>query len=250
VRIIEQYPLRWPTGWPRTRYHRHGNFLQYGRSIFLAGAIEKLGRELRLLDARNVVLSLNEVDGIRDPGVAIYFALAKRQMVMACDRYVSQADNARSLGLAIAAMRQLERHGGGAMMNRAFDGFAALPSPDAPPRSWREVLGISDDMRIDTETIDHCYRIRAKRAHPDAGGSHEAMAELNAARGRAPAGRQAQRQGRRSLHRGGSHQRHVALLLWRDARGGGVAQDRGLWIATAAGQIWRVFCVAAGVRSG
>jgi hypothetical protein len=184
VHIIEQHPLRWPTSWARTELQRrrYGNFFQNYTSISLEGAIEKLARELRLLGARNVMLSRNEVDGIRDPGVAIYFALARRQMVMACDRYVTQADNARSLGLAIAAMRQLERHGGGAMMNRAFDGFAALPSPDAAPRAWREVLGISDDVRIDTETIDHCYRVRAKRAHPDAGGSHEAMAELNAAR--------------------------------------------------------------------
>jgi hypothetical protein len=180
MRIIEQHPLRWPMGWARTHSlrRRYGNFLQ----ISLEGAIEKLARGLRLLGARNVVLSRNELDGVRDPGVAIYFALARRQMVMACDRYVSQADNARSLGLAMSAMRQLERHGGGAMMARAFDGFAALPSPDAATRSWREVLGISDGMRIDVETIDHCYRVRAKRVHPDAGGSLEAMAELNAAR--------------------------------------------------------------------
>jgi hypothetical protein len=184
VHIIEQHPIRWPTGWPRTASprRRYRNFFQNYKSISLEGAIEKLARELRLLGARNVALSRNEVDVVRDPGVAIYFALARRQMVMACDRYVAQADNCRSLGLAISAMRQLERHGGGAMMNRAFDGFAALPSPDAAPRAWREVLGSSDDMRIDTETIDHCYRVRAKRAHPDAGGSHEAMAELNAAR--------------------------------------------------------------------
>ena len=29
--------------------------------------------------------------------------------------------------------------------------------------------------------IDDMYRIKAKRAHPDAGGSEEAMAEINAA---------------------------------------------------------------------
>jgi hypothetical protein len=50
-------------------------------------------------------------------------------MTMACDRFDNAAANMRSLGLAIEAMRQLERHGGGAMMEKAFSGFVALPPP-------------------------------------------------------------------------------------------------------------------------
>ncbi len=69
----------------------------------------------------------------KDQGVAVYFTLNGRAMVMACDRYQRAAANLRSLGLALEAMRQLARHGGGVMMERAFAGFVALPPP---PSCW------------------------------------------------------------------------------------------------------------------
>jgi len=141
----------------------------------------KLLDELRLLGARSIILSCNRFP-TDDPGIAIYFTIGKRQMAMACDRYDNQAANCRSLGLNISAMRQLKRHGGGVMMDRAFNGFAALPSPNVASRPWREVLGLTDNMRVDTETIDRCYRVLARKVHPDTGGSHEAMSELNVAR--------------------------------------------------------------------
>ena len=85
----------------------------------------------------------------------------------------------RSLGLAIEAMRQLERHGGGTMMERAFSGFAALP----PPRSCWDILGVP--VGSSRAVIEKAFRERAPAAHPDRGGSNADMAELNAARDRA-----------------------------------------------------------------
>jgi hypothetical protein len=115
----------------------------------------------------------------KDQGVAVYFTLNGRALAMACDRYERAAENLRSLGLALEAMRQLERHGGGVMMERAFAGFAALPRP---PSCW-DVLGVEEGAsRAD---IDRAFRHRAKKAHPDAGGSDHAMAELNATRDQA-----------------------------------------------------------------
>jgi DnaJ-class molecular chaperone len=73
-------------------------------------------------------------------------------------------------------MGQLERHGGGAMMDRAFAGFGALPSP----KSCWEILGVSKSASLDD--ISRTYRSRAKEAHPDNGGSNSVMAELNKAR--------------------------------------------------------------------
>jgi DnaJ-class molecular chaperone len=73
-------------------------------------------------------------------------------------------------------MRQLERHGGGALMDRAFTGFVALPRP----KSCWEILGVMQGASRDE--INHAYRGRAKEAHPDNGGSNNAMAELNKAR--------------------------------------------------------------------
>jgi hypothetical protein len=64
---------------------------------------------------------------VGDLGLAIYFVLNGRPLAMACDCFDIAAANMRLPGLAIEAMRRLERHGGGAMMERAFSGFAALP---------------------------------------------------------------------------------------------------------------------------
>lgn len=110
---------------------------------------------------------------------AVYFTLKGKSLVMASDRFDTDAANLRSIGLAVGAMRTLERHGGGAMLDRAFAGFAALPSPQS---CW-ETLGVQPDAG--KEAIDHSFRIKALERHPDRGGSHEAMAELIDARDRA-----------------------------------------------------------------
>lgn len=97
-------------------------------------------------------------------------------MVMASDRFYTIEGNMRSIGLAIEAMRQLERHGGGAMMERAFSGFVAL----APPKSCWEILGLKPGAS--EASIGAAFREKAMQAHPDRGGSHAAMAELNRAK--------------------------------------------------------------------
>lgn len=201
-----RFPLAWPEGWPRTPPAQRGRgerfktmenrftdsgsgYWRAARPVSLEVARKKLFEELARLGAGAIVLSTNiplRNDGmpradaararIDDPGVAIYFTHRKKQMAMACDSYDSPAANIRSLGLAIEAMRQLERHGGGVMMERAFAGFAALP----PPRSCWEVLGLTPGA-VRAE-IDTAFRRLARERHPDRGGSDAAMAELNKAR--------------------------------------------------------------------
>ncbi len=159
--------------------------------ITFAKARDKLYAELERLGATNVVISTNhkpdhrgipiERKRVDDDGVAIYFTLKKRALAMACDRYTSAAANMRSLGLAIDAMRQLDRHGGGTMMDRAFEGFSALPAPGKA--HWSTVLGVPIDASI--EQIDAAYQRGARECHPDVDGSDAAMAELNTARDRA-----------------------------------------------------------------
>lgn len=191
------FPLQWPEGWPRTRASARERGWQFKQSNFRSGgrdlvtlevARQKLFSELDRMGVGSVVLSSNvplRLDGQPrngasplqdDPGVAIYFTLRGRQMAMACDRFDNPAANVRSLGLAIEAMRQLERHGGGHMMERAFSGFSALP----PPRSCWEVLGIAP--RSPRADIERAFRAMAFKAHPDQGGSTALMAELNTAR--------------------------------------------------------------------
>lgn len=109
-------------------------------------------------------------------------------MVMACDRWDTVAGNIRSLGLAIEGLRQLERHGGGFMMKRAFAGFSALPPPRTCSRGeavdWRVELGpLPDGLDApDLLTIvEKRFRDKARIAHSDVGGDDTKMIRLNAA---------------------------------------------------------------------
>ncbi|MEX2262449.1 MAG: J domain-containing protein [Bryobacteraceae bacterium] len=61
------------------------------------------------------------------------------------------------------------------MIEKAFDGFVALP----PPKSSWEILEIRPGAN-DAE-IDAAYKRKAMSAHPDRGGSSAAMAELTEA---------------------------------------------------------------------
>lgn len=200
---VASSPLAWPDGWPRTpveRRDRGDQFRKFTSSGFrdklitFADARDGLSDELRRLGASSPVVSTNHPTDrygipteskkrIADEGVAVYFQLKGRPMVMASDRYDNAAANMRSLALAIEAMRQLERHGGGTMLERAFNGFVALPPPSAGERHPCDVLGVHPDAT--QEEIDKAFRDKAKLAHPDVeGGSVEAMQELTMARWR------------------------------------------------------------------
>ena len=191
------FPLAWPEGWKRTPTYRRTSSSRFNTTF--AAARSDLLKELRLLNAKAVVISSNMAvrnDGlpyaetarrkIEDPGVAVYFARGERRLVMARDVFQTVHDNLRSIGLAIAAMRTMERHGGGDLMDRAFEGFAALPPPtpkQEPGTSWREVLRVPVGASAATslELAERNYRDLAKHMHPDNGGSHIAMAAINTA---------------------------------------------------------------------
>jgi len=138
------------------------------------------------MGATDMVLSTNQPirqDGlpysrrvtIHDPGAAVYFTHNGKQLVMAQDAYYYLHDNIRSLCLAIEGLRQMQRHGGGTMLERAFEGFTALPPPAT---GWRAVLGVSAECN-DIQVAEQAYRLGAKHCHPDRGGSHDAMRAIN-----------------------------------------------------------------------
>ena len=92
--------------------------------------------------------------------------------------YSAQAraqDNLRVLFLAVDAMRLNEKRGIGDLIRDSYLQLAAPPRARNP----REVLGIAADA--DIEIAEATFRVLAKRAHPDAGGTAEQMAELNIA---------------------------------------------------------------------
>jgi hypothetical protein len=196
--MTQAYPLAWPQGWPRTKTEdrKRGDNFKSGRvvhgwlrPISFPIARDKLYDELDRLGAINCILSSNHPVNSRgmasesraklaDDGIAIYFQYLGKSMVMACDRYDTAAGNMSSLRLAIEAMRQLERHGGGFMMERAFSGFEALSAPGAI--HWPSILKLKPPATRDE--IEAAFRALARERHPDRGGSNVLMAELNAAR--------------------------------------------------------------------
>jgi hypothetical protein len=192
--MIEAYPLAWPDGWPRTVSYRResdSRFGGHGRRVTMGRAVVQLMDELRLLGATKVVVSSNiptKSDGlpyaesklIDDPGIAVYFDFKNKSLVMARDGFTSPAGNIRSLTLAIEGLRQLERHGGSVMLEKAFTGFLAIAPPDWK-RPWRQVFGVKPDWRGDLSEITALRREKARHRHPDAGGSDTLMAELNVA---------------------------------------------------------------------
>jgi len=95
-------------------------------------------------------------------------------------------DNLRALYLGVESMRMNDVRGIGDLVREMY---LQLPAP-AKVRDPYEVLGVRSDTAL--EDIEDLYRIKAKRAHPDApGGSTEAMTELNDAMDRIRAERKA-----------------------------------------------------------
>jgi hypothetical protein len=155
--------------------------------VSFARARDQVLHEIKLLGGTNPILSTNiplRKDGLpyatyrepADQGVAVYFSLKKQPMCFACDRWATIRENMQAIAKTIEALRGIERWGSGSMVEQAFTGFVALP----PPRSPHDVLGVRQGATA--EEINSAYRQKAKQAHPDSGGSVEAMQELNEAR--------------------------------------------------------------------
>lgn len=207
----QRYPLSWPSGWKRTPYsHRrhaafHATKTVFGvtradgsrsswkqkESLSVGKGLERLEGELRRLGATQVIISSNlriRLDGLPyaqqatkldDPGVAVYFRLKGAPRALACDRWLSAAENMAAIAGHIAAIRAQDRYGVGTL-EQAFAGYAALPPTE---EDWPIVLGIT--RTASREDIVAAHRRLAAVHHPDKGGRVEDMARINAARDRA-----------------------------------------------------------------
>lgn len=196
----EAFPLAWPEGWERTPAHER-TYSQFGKNQGTYGtrkdadswALRHLYDQVRLLGGTGLVISTNvqmRKDGTGplakqrlpdDPGVAVYWLQGDEWRVVACDRWARVWENIRAVGLTLEAMRGLDRWGASGILDRVFQGFAALPAPgEVQARGWWHVLEI-DYRSVTLEEARAAYRRLAKERHPDRGGSAELMSELNAA---------------------------------------------------------------------
>lgn len=190
---IQAYPLQWPIGWHRATSRKSAQFKSYKRQLSVQDGVERVLRELESLGVRNrdnIVISTNvplRLDGLPrsnlgepvDTGVAVYWLKKgiKQPKCMALDRYDRVADNLAAIAATLDAMRAIERHGGAEILDRAFSGFVALPSPEQP---W-QVLGLGTSNPT-ADQIEDAYRRLAMQHHPDRGGNAQEMARINSAR--------------------------------------------------------------------
>src|SRR4051812_17836764 len=86
-------------------------------------------------------------------------------------------DNLRVLYLAVEAMRLNEKRGLGEVIQQAYLQLAAPENAIDP----YELLGVRPDA--DLEVAEAAYKVKARSAHIDAGGSEEQMKKLNEAIG-------------------------------------------------------------------
>jgi hypothetical protein len=184
------FPLCWPAGFKRTARHlRTGSKFKQT----LDAAQRNLRRELSLLGARDLIISTNvplrQDGGIYatwangkqpdDVGVAVYFTRKGKPQVLACDTWSKIHENLYAIALSVGAMRGLDRWGVSDILDRAFTGFAALPSSIVTPLDWREVLGCPDAITL--EDANDAYKRARSKAHPDNGGTSEQFHAINAA---------------------------------------------------------------------
>lgn len=184
------YPLQWPEGMPRTLPHK----VTYSRFDVTPDRAQRLMRqEIERMGGRNIIVSTNQRvrrdGGIyaadlnrtpEDAGVAVYFDRDGQRVCFACDRYARLWENMRAVGKTIEAMRAIERYGSKELMDRAFTGFTALPSPDQA-NNWRSILGVKAGRSPSLDRLTERYRELAKRRHPDTGGTAEEFQALQEA---------------------------------------------------------------------
>lgn len=178
----QHYPLSWPAGWPRHKGSQDSDTRFKGPTFQWDRVYRGLKDELRRIGATQIVVSTNQPlrnDGapyaqqrnIPDVGVAVYFVRNGKSLVMAQDRFWSIIGNMRSLTLSIEGLRQMERHGGTFMIERAFEGFTALP----PPESCWQILGILPQSNktgglVAKSNIQKAFREKAQEAASGNGG--------------------------------------------------------------------------------
>ncbi len=185
---ITSYPLSYPVNQPRTdpmkRKHARfttrsrGGFGSYGssRKHSVHESARELEAEIRRMGGKDMIISSNlkvKANGLPyssqkqpdDPGVAVYFKWKDRDLVFACDSWLSVEDNLWAIVKHIEALRGQERWGVGSL-DQAFMGYMQLPDPDARP--WWEVLNVP--KTASNEEIRAAYLKLAKQYHPDAGG--------------------------------------------------------------------------------
>lgn len=190
---VSAFPLHWPVGWRRMHHsdRRSARFWRRAQGVSISEAVKRVRYELQRIGARDGAIISTDLelrkDGLpfsgqrepADPGVAVYWQVGNETRCMAIDYYDRIADNIATVAATLEAMRAIERHGGAAILERAFTGFNLLPAHEQR-RWWWEVFGVDQNASHD-EVKAAWLKLRSK-AHPDKeGGSEAAFIEVEQA---------------------------------------------------------------------
>ena len=198
-----EFTFRALTVWPAgpTRSRRRAAF----KSTWLA-TMDLLDREVAQLGARRAVVELDcdasEIrrDGlpradarVRGPGVILSFGSRHGPVRFPCDTYHDWQDNARAIGLAMAALRAVDRYGV-TKKGEQYQGWQALPAnvDDRPLTRSDAARVISAEAGLPRENAAamledellcrQSIREALKRTHPDGGGNSDAFHRVQRAR--------------------------------------------------------------------
>ena len=162
--MIEAFPLQWPQHVSRVPAHRRERSRfdvtpGYARDMLLT-EIGRMGSQPIISTdqpLRNDGLPYASRKAPEDTGVAVYFTRKGEQVCIACDKYQQVWENMRGITKTIEALRGIERWGSSNLLDQAFKGFLALPSPYVVTvpmsKSWWQILDVSPEASL-TEIQD------------------------------------------------------------------------------------------------
>lgn len=213
------YPLYWPKGrartpvarriadapfsvgesyqkiesrWVEGKTQEHAVQRRRTKTVGLPIAVDRLEDQLERLGAQAVVLSTNlelRLNGQPragqrdpdDPGVACWFNLGKKRMVLACDKWTRVADNVAAIAAHIRSIRSVENYGVSSL-EQAFEGYRSLEDFSSGIMPWKRVLGFPDDSRPSLAEVEAKWKMRMKEVHPRLEGESSLQAQqLNVA---------------------------------------------------------------------
>lgn len=164
--------------------------------------VDELLYEVDLLDGGRVAVQVDAdpADIRRDgmlrararvgfPGVVVAFTSRHGPLTYATDAYETWQDNVRAVGLALAALRAVDRYGvsGSGEQYRGWTAIAAAPAEktltvDEAARLLAEWVPCRPEHLRTEDQANRAFRAAARVHHPDAGGDAAAFRLLTAAR--------------------------------------------------------------------
>lgn len=126
-----------------------------------------------------------------DPAIVISFESRYGPLRYGCDTFTDWIANLRAIALALEALRKVDRYGV-TKRGEQYQGWKALPPASGEMvgtsrhMSRDEAIGVISSLlggaTIQNSELDNAYRLAARRAHPDAGGTRQEWDTLQEAK--------------------------------------------------------------------